>query len=165
MSSINFNYKWDKETYLKAAKVAYDYELKTSRKRYIGFFFIALTQFGVVAALKKGAIGLLLISTFLVVYWYLLRWPIRKISISKAFNKLPNANMDYSIKTDENGIKINSNLIPWSEIAEVIYLQDGFLIYAENNFFFFPATAFKTLEDKNDFAKLAKKFVKSYTKV
>ncbi len=28
MSKINFSYKWDKPTYLKAAKVAYDYEFK-----------------------------------------------------------------------------------------------------------------------------------------
>ena len=165
MSSINFNYKWDKPTYLTAAKVAYDYEYKNSKKRYIGFFFIALTQFGVVAFFKKGAPGLLFISTFLVLYWYLLRWKLREVSIKKTFDKLPNANMQYSVTTDNNGITINSQIVEWSNVTKVVSLSDGALIYTKDNFFFFPANAFKSLEDKNSFSKLAKEHAQNYIKV
>ena len=164
MSSINFSYKWDKHTYLKAAKVAYDYEYKNSKKRYIGFFFIALTQFGVVAMFKKGAPGLLLISTFLVLYWYLLRWKLREASIKKSFEKLPNANMKYDVTADTRGIKINTQTIKWSDIINIVSLSDGVLIYTKDNFFFFPAGAFKSLEDKNSFSKLAKAHAQNYIK-
>ena len=164
MSSINFSYKWDKSTYLKAAKVAYNYEFKNSKKRYIGFFFIALTQFGVIALLKKGAPGLLFISTFLVFYWYLLRWKIRKISIEKSFNNLPNANMQYNITANESAITINSQTIEWDKIVKVVSLNEGLLIYTVDNFFFFPASAFRDLEEKNSFSKLAKANALSYIK-
>ena len=164
MSNINFSYKWDKPTYLKAAKIAYDYEFKNSKKRYIGFFFIALTQFGVVAMFKKGAPGLLLISTFLVLYWYFLRWKLREATIKKAFDKLPNANMQYSVVADDSGITINSQLIKWDDVIKVVSLSDGVLIYTKDNFFFFPANAFKSLEDKNSFSKLAKANTLNYIK-
>ncbi len=164
MSKINFSYKWDKPTYLKAAKIAYDYEFKNSKKRYIGFFFIALTQFGVVALLKKGAPGLLFISTFLVAYWYLFRWKIRELTIKKAFNKLPNANMQYNVSADDNAITINSKKINWSEVLSVVSLNEGILVYTKENFFFFPANAFKNIEDKNSFSKLAKANALNYIK-
>ena len=165
MSSINFNYKWDKPTYMQAAKVAYNYEFKNSKKRYIGFFFIALTQFGVVAILKKGAPGLLFISSFLVLYWYLLRWKLREASIKKAFDKSPTANMQYSVDANNYGININSQIIQWQDILKVVSLSEGALIYTKNNFFFFPASAFKNLEDKNSFSKLAKANAQNYIKV
>ena len=165
MSSINFNYKWDKPTYMQAAKVAYNYEFKNSKKRYIGFFFIALTQFGVVAILKKGAPGLLFVSSFLVLYWYLLRWKLREASIKKAFDKLPTANMQYSVDANNYGININSQIIQWQDILKVVSLSEGALIYTKDNFFFFPANAFKNLEDKNSFSKLAKANAQNYIKV
>ena len=165
MSSINFNYKWDKPTYMQAAKVAYNYEFKNSKKRYIGFFFIALTQFGVVAILKKGAPGLLFVSSFLVLYWYLLRWKLREASIKKAFDKLPTANMQYSVDANNYGININSQIIQWQDILKVVSLSEGALIYTKDNFFFFPANAFKNLEDKNSFSKLAKENAQNYIKV
>ena len=165
MSSINFNYKWDKPTYMQAAKVAYNYEFKNSKKRYIGFFFIALTQFGVVAILKKGAPGLLFVSSFLVLYWYLLRWKLREASIKKSFDKSPTANMQYSVDANNYGININSQIIQWQDILKVVSLSEGALIYTKDNFFFFPANAFKNLEDKNSFSKLAKANAQNYIKV
>ena len=165
MSNINFSYKWDKPTYLKAAKVAYNYEFKNSKKRYIGFFFIALTQFGVIALFKKGAPGLLFISTFLVLYWYLLRWKIREVSIKKAFDKLPNANREYIITANDDGITINSQNIKWNDVMKVVSLSEGILVYTKDNFFYFPANAFKSLEDKSSFSTQAKKFAQNYIKV
>ena len=157
---LEFSYKWDKETFLNASHEAYKYEMKHSPKRFLGWIFIAMTQFGVVAAFKGAPIGLLLISTFLVIYWYFLRWPMRKSMLAKRFDK----EATYDIKVKEDEIIINEKKIAWSEVLEVVSLEKGFLILANDSFFFFPRKAFKTLEEKNAFAEIAKKNVKSYTK-
>jgi hypothetical protein len=34
-NSINISYTWDKETFLKASKTIYDYELNNSNRKYI----------------------------------------------------------------------------------------------------------------------------------
>ena len=47
---INIHYLWDKELALKSAYDIYEYELKNSNKKFIGWLFIALAQFGVVGA-------------------------------------------------------------------------------------------------------------------
>ena len=67
---IYIEYTWTKELFLKASKSAYDYELKNSPKRFLGWIFIAMAQFGVVMAMIKGAGGLLILSTIFLIYWY-----------------------------------------------------------------------------------------------
>jgi hypothetical protein len=162
--TIKLSYIWDKETYLKASKLAYDYELKKSNKKFIGWFFIALTQFGVVAAMKKGSIGLLLISTVLVVYWYFLRWPLRKKVIERTFEKLKNANQKYSVESTENNIAIEGKDIPWSEITQVLAQDDGIFIYLNQDSIFIPNVAFKEFEERNEFLTILKNRISNYTR-
>jgi len=161
---IKINYIWDQDTFLTASKCAYDYEMKNSPKRFLGWFFIALTQFGVVAAMKKGAVGLLLISTILVVYWYFFRWSIRKKLLLKNFNKSKEKNNKFEILADDEGIHLKDVVIKWSDVNLTVSLRDGFLIYTNNTFHFFPAKAFSTVEEKSAFASLAKNNSKHYTK-
>lgn len=162
--NIQISYTWDRETYLKASKIAYDYELTKSNKKYIGWFFIALTQFGVVAAMKGGAIGLLLISTVLVLYWYSLRWPLRKKMIERTFDKLPNANKNYHINISDQNLSIDEKEISWNEITQVLVLKDGTFLYLNQDSLFIPNVAFKTSEEKNTFLKILKNSVSNYTK-
>jgi hypothetical protein len=56
---IEIAFKWDKDSALQASKLYYDYDMKNSSKRYIGWFFVALVQFGIVGALKHDVFGLL----------------------------------------------------------------------------------------------------------
>jgi len=70
MSKINISYKWDKQNVINLFEQSYKYQFNNSAKKWIGLFIIALTQFGVVAALKMGAFELLIFSTVLLVYWY-----------------------------------------------------------------------------------------------
>jgi len=162
--NICISYIWDRQTFLKAAETAYKYELKNSNKKYLGWLFIAMAQFGVVAAMKKGAGGLLIISSILLVYWYLLRWPIRKFFINKTFDKSPYANKQFNIKILDDGIEVNNSLIGWDKILQVIFLENGFFLYMEQDFFFFPSSAFKDIEERNRFAAIAKKKVQNYQK-
>jgi len=160
--TITISYIWDKETYLKASKLAYSYELKHSTKRYIGWFFIAMLQFGVVAAMKKGAIGLLLISTVMLTYWYILRWPIRKKIIERTFDKSPNANLQYIINLLPDGLKINDKLITWGEITQTLAIDDGIFVSLSQESIFIPSHAFKTIEERNYFLKRLKSNISDY---
>ncbi len=156
MSNIKILYTWDKETYLKASEIVYKYELKDSPKRFIGWVFIAMSQFGVVQTMKGGGIGLLLLSSILILYWYYFRWEIRKLILIKNFNKLPNANYQFNILANHEGITIDNRLIEWNKIENIISLKDGFLLYYNNSFLFFPLSAFEDIEKKNQFGLLVK---------
>ncbi len=151
---INLRYTWDKESFIDASKVAYDYELIHSPKRFLGWLFIAMTQFGVVAAMKKGSIGLLLISTILVVYWYFFRWKIRKKLIEKSFD----TKQEYHINIDKNKITINENYINWDSILEVVSLEKGFLVFYENSSMFFPKNAFENDDAIDAFLSIASSY-------
>ncbi len=161
---IHISYIWDRETYLKASKLIYDYELKNSNKKYLGWFFIALTQFGVVSAIKQGVFGLLLLSTVLVIYWYYLRWPLRKKIIERTFKKLPNANKTYHIDISQEKLSIDKKEIKWSEITQLLVLKDGIFLYLDRESLFIPNSAFKSLEERNSFLKIVKDSLSIYIK-
>jgi hypothetical protein len=161
---VTIQYTWDKETFLKASHVAYKYEMKHSPKRFLGWLFIVMTQFSVVAAMKKEAVGLLLISTILTIYWYFLRWPMRRAMLRKSFDSIGNANHTFKIIASEEGLMIDEQMTPWDKVLEVVSLEEGYLLYYSNTFVFFPVYAFKDLEEKNRFSTLAKEKVKYYKK-
>jgi len=50
---VEINFNWSQELALKASKLYYDYDMKNSNKRYIGWFFVALVQFGIVGYERK----------------------------------------------------------------------------------------------------------------
>ena len=164
MYNIKISYIWDKNTYLNASKIAYTYELKRSPKRFLGWIFIAMSQFGVVSAMKGGGIGLLLLSSLLILYWYYLRWQIRKSILLKNFDNLPNRDHKFTILADKNGLLIDNNPIEWRKILEVISLKSGFLLYYDTTFLFLPLGGFKDIEEKSKFSSLAKSKVKNYKK-
>jgi len=158
--SIKISFIYDKEHFLDFTKKVYDYEMKHSSKRYIGWFFIALTQFGIVSALKHNAYGLLYISTFLLLYWYMLRWQLRKLLAIRIFEKLPNKNQKLSITINKKEFTINDTNIPFSEIARYLKLPDGVILYYHNTAVFFPKSVFNTIEDYDLFLS----YLKSYDK-
>jgi len=162
--TIEISYTWDKETFLQASRATYEFELRHSPKRFFGWVFIAMTQFGVVGALKKDAYALLIIATVLVIYWYALRWPLRKFMISQTFENLENKNHKFVMSADEQGIIIDGTLLSWSELTEVVSMPNGFLVFHSGSFFYIPKSAFLDGESKDKFSHLAKDNVKSYRK-
>ena len=163
-NDIIIEYTWDRDTVLNASYSAYRYEMRHSPKRFIGWIFIVLTQFSVVGAMQKDAIGLLIISTILTTYWYFFRWSIRKFILSKSFDMLENANHKFKITVNRERLLIDEISSSWSDIREIVSLEDGFLIYYKESFIFFPSKAFKSIEDKNRFSLLAKEMVVKYKK-
>jgi len=164
MSKVLLSYTWNRETFLEASQIAYNYEMKHSPKRFLGWVFIAMTQFGVVAAMKKGAVGLLVISTFLVIYWYAFRWKVRQLLLLRQFEKSPMKDQPFHIAADESGLHLEAMTISWDQVKHIVSVEKGFLIYADETFLFFPTHAFANEDDKNSFAVMAKKQVASYTK-
>ncbi len=155
--SLHVSYDWDTKKFLLGAKTAYDYELKNSRKRFLGWIFIALTQFGVVLALKQGTIGMLALSTILVLYWYGFRWKIREYFLIKSFNKSPLKDKKFEVKLNDEGLFFNDTPIDFKDIYEIVSTDEGVLLYFIDNYLFIPSLAFENLEDKSEFVKRIKR--------
>ena len=159
---IKISYKYNRENIDKLFDSSYKYLFDHSRKRYVGWFFIALSQFGVVAALKKGAFGLLIFSTLVLIYWYYGKRLIAKKRAINSYEKSPFKNQDIKITASESGLDIDSSDTPthwnWDEIDEVVSAGDDLLLHREPHFYYIPASGFSSLEEKSRFKSLAKKF-------
>ena len=153
---IEVSFEWNKELALKTSKLYYDYDMRHSSKRYVGWFFVALVQFGIVGALKHDSYGLLYLSTFLVGYWYYGRWFLRKRMLERYYDKNNPQNLQIEFRIDENGLHGKEKNISWDEILKVIELQEGVLVQAKENALFFANAAFKKEDDKTRFLKMAK---------
>jgi hypothetical protein len=152
---ININYKWDNNLAIVSAKEIYNYELNKSNKKYIGLIFIAMLQFGVVGALKHDVYGFLVVSTLGLVYWYGLRWPLRKYFINKTFEKSPLSNKTISLVAKDDGIYLDNQLqISYNNINDIVELENGIVIYHQAGTSYFPNSSFDSKKDKEKFIKL-----------
>ena len=145
--SIELTLSWNQDEALKASKLFYDYDMRHSLKRYIGWFFIALMQFGIVAALKYNAYGLLLISSFLVFYWYYGRWWLRSRLIKKYYQKTGLQDSTLYIRCEESGITIQNSFIPWEDIFNVIDTKSALLVQSKEEPLYIPYSAFGDIDD------------------
>jgi len=153
---VEVSYVWSKEIALKASKLYYDYDMRNSSKRYIGWFFVALTQFAIVGALKHDVFGLLYVSTFLVAYWYYGRWYLRKRMLEKFYEKNGVEGQKIEFVLDEEGLHFQEQLVPWQHIEKVIKFDDGILIQTNDSTLFFENAFFKSSDDRMRFMELAK---------
>jgi len=153
---IEINFTWSKDLAIKASKLYYDYDMKASSKRYVGWLFIAMMQFGVVGALKHDSFGILFISTFLVIYWYYGRWYLRKGMIEKYYDKSNLDATDVKFVLKDEGLYYDEELIDWDNIEKVIKFDDGILLQTTSNTLFFETSAFKSYEEVKTFLKLMK---------
>ncbi len=136
MSKIRL--KIDEDLYLKGAKEIYDIRYKKSAKRYIGWFFIALLQIGFVATLKGRGFVLFAFSCILVIYWYFLRWPLRRYFIKSSLKRSPFIDKEIEITLTKNGLSIDKNIIPYENIKDIISTQDGYIIDIKDLFLYIP---------------------------
>jgi len=161
--SIKISYIWNRENIDKLFDASYKYLFEHSSRKYIGWLFIAIAQFGVVALFKKGSFALLLFSTIVLIYWYYGKKLIAKKRAIKAFGESPFRDKKIEFLVDENGFTIlshNNEKWKWDDIEEVIDLGDDILIYKNPNFHYIPSNGFKSIEDKSYFKSLAKKYGK-----
>ena len=152
--AIEINFTWSKELAIKASKLYYDYDMRNSRKRYVGWLFVALTQFGIVGALKHDAYGMLYLSTFLVIYWYYIRWYIRKSMIVKFYNNSNTDNTKVSFTLEDDGLHFDDKVIDFENILKVVKFDDGVLIQTSTNTLFFEKAAFNSVKEMNKFISI-----------
>jgi len=156
---IKISYIWNQDNMKKVFDASYKYQFNHSAKRYIGWLFIALVQFGVVASFKKGAFELLLFSTIMIIYWYYGKKLIAKKRAMKSFKNSPFKDKKIEMSVDKDGITILSNnneKWKWEDIDEIIPLGDDIMIYKYPNFHYIPSNGFKSIEEKSKFKSIAK---------
>jgi len=153
---IEIKFKWTKELAIEASKRYYDYDMRHSNKRYIGWFFVALIQFALVGAFKHDTYGLLYLTTFLVLYWYYGRWYLRKIMIEKFYDKQNIDATQAHFILKEDGLHSGEHLINWDQINRVIKVEEGVLLQIKGNTLFFKRDAFQSYEDLQSFYEMMK---------
>jgi len=157
---INISYRWNKENVKRLFEASYKYQFEHSAKRYIGWLFIALMQFGVVFALKKGAFELLLFSTIMLFYWYYGKKMIAERRAKKSFENSTFKDKVIHIEVNDKGfvMKENEREIEWTwdEVDEIVPLSDDIMIYKYPYFHYIPLNGFSSIEDKSRFKKMAK---------
>ena len=145
MREIKITLEWGKEQALKASKAFYDYDMKHSNKRYMGWFFVALTQFAMVGALKHDTYGLLFVSTFLMAYWYYGRWLLRNAMLKKYYANIQESTLNFTLK--EDGLYNEEQLISWEQIFKVIKLGDDVLLHTQDSTLLFTRNSFSSYDD------------------
>ena len=159
---IKISYKWDRDNLEKSFEKSYTYHYKNSMRRYIGWLFVAMAQFGVVFALKGNHVGLLLFSTILIVYWYLIKkWLVKK-RVMKDFENSEHKDKVIEMYVDESGIVQNGELIPWENINGIVAADDAFMLYQKGKEYYIPSNSFEDFEQKSRFKAIAKERGKLY---
>ena len=153
---LSISYRWDQENFKKAFEKSYAHQYKHSVRRYIGWLFIAMAQFGVVAALKGGSVGLLMLSTLLIFYWYVVKKQLVYRKARKAYGNSPLKDQMIRLKVTEAGIEQEGRLIPWEALRGVVPLEDDILLYYGQEAFYIPSGAFASIEEKSALKSLAK---------
>ncbi len=153
---IEIKFTWSKELAIKASKLYYDYDMRNSRKRYVGWLFVAFVQFGIVGALKHNSYGMLYLSTFLVAYWYYIRWYMRKSMIVKFYNNSNIDNNEVTFTLKDDGLHHDDKIIDFENISKVIQFDDGVLLQTTSNTLFFEKTAFNSVKEMKKFISIMK---------
>ena len=154
--AIKVSFEWTQELALKTSKLYYDYDMRHSSKRYIGWLFVGLVQFGIVGALKHDSYGILFVSTFLVAYWYYGRWYLRRSMLHHFYEKNTPKNIKVDFTIDKEGIHTQEELIKWDAVVKVIELDEGIFIQKIDEALYFENAAFQSPHGKSDLLHLAK---------
>jgi len=153
---VKISYRWDRENFDKAFSNAYTHQYKNSARRYIGWLFVAMAQFGVVAALKGGSIALLMFSTILILYWYVIKKWILKRRALAAFERSPMKDRNITLDITPEEIKQGDRSVPWEALQGVVPVEDDIMLYDQDRAFYIPSNAFASVEDKNRIKSWAK---------
>ena len=153
---IALTFKWNKENFGKAFANAYAHQFKYSARRYVGWLFVAMAQFGVVAALKGGSPGLLMLSTLLLFYWYVAKkWLVHRRAL-EAFEASPLKNSNITLTITQEGVIQEDTLVGWEEIEGIVPVEEAILLYYQGKSFYIPASAFSSIEERSRLKSLAK---------
>jgi hypothetical protein len=160
---IKVSYIWNRENIERLFEASYKYQFNNSGKRFIGWFFVALLQYGVVIALKKDAFAILLFSTVMLAYWYYGKKMVAKRRAEKSFENSEFKDKKIEMSIDDDGFTLlspNYEQWSWDEVQEVIVLDDDIMLYKDPYFHYLPLNGFQSMEEKSQFKSMAKKYQK-----
>ncbi len=146
---LTLHFTWDRTHFLKASVALFKHEQFHTNRRFIGWLIIAMTQFGIVAALKHNSYALLLFSTLLLAYWYYGKLALKKLLIKWRFKE--DMKQEFTITFDTDTITINGQTLPLSSITAVKELEEGFIFSLKRQNFYLPKEAFKSAQSIEHF--------------
>ena len=157
---IRIRYTWSRDNVEKLFASSYTYLFGHSGRRYVGWLFIALLQFGLVAAFKQGTTGLLMFSAIVLIYWYYGKRFIAHRRAIASWKASPFRDMTITILADEEGLTIHCDggeaQWSWETIDGVTGMGSDVLIHLAPHFYYIPEGAFGSIEAKSRFKALAK---------
>ena len=148
---MKIEYQWTKERFLEAAKANYDLKMKSPNLSLIGYFGVSGIIVGAYLAWATGVYGILSVSSALVLYWYLLRWPLQRLQLASSFKKHASKDklVSWTVEPDTFSITSESGggSYKWSAITDVSETKAGFLIRQYPVFYWLPKDRFESEED------------------
>ena len=154
--SVQLHMEWSVDRAIQASKALYEYEMRHSAKRYIGWLFIAFMQFGIVALYKHQNPTLLLISSFLVAYWYYGRWYLRRSLIEKFYKKQGLKKTQITVTCSDTHLQVGNKRLSWEDILHAIDTKSALLLQTKEDTLYFPYDAFDDLDDLSKCTQLLK---------
>ncbi len=166
MDPLWARFRWTRDEYLAASQVNYDLRCRGWKFRAIGCVLIAMALFGGFTAYSKGTFATLFVGTVLVVYWYLLRWPLYRLQLGRRFSKHSSKDAEITWEINEDGFKGGSvdakGEISWNAVGRVVVSPRGFLVYQYPIFSWIPRHAFTLPGDADRFERLVQTKVKEF---
>ncbi len=165
MKPIGLSIDWNEAAFLQGAKLLYDTTLKHSPRRFLGWAFIALAQFGVVMAVRQGTVGMLLLGTLLSIYWYFLRWPLRKAALLREFRRSATAGKRLGVVLRDEGIAIDGETVAYDAVQRVLAALQGYVLLIGDGFLFVPDSAFSDAKTRERFSSALIERVGSFERI
>ncbi len=160
LDAIHIEYVWSRENIVKLFDSSYRYFFSHSSRRYIGWFFIALVQFGVVAALKQGSVGLLMFSTLGLIYWYVGKRFVARRRALASWEASPFRDKPIVILANDDGLTIRSDQEStqwsWNDIGAIAAIGDDVVVFHSRHAHYIPEGGFASIEEKSRFKTLAR---------
>lgn len=148
-------YKWTKERYLEASKANYDLKMKSLKLKLLGYFGIIFIIVGAYLSYAKGVHTTLVVSSILVIYWYVLRWPLYRFQLSLNFKRHASKDKTVSWSLDLESFSITSEngggSYKWSAVTDISESNRGFLVRQYPVFYWLPKDCFESENDINWF--------------
>ena len=157
---ITVQYTWDVNEFIRSNKISYALKMKSTGFRYLGYFLVVATAYGLFTAFRSKNFFLLVISLVVVSYWYILKWRIHKSQLVKNFSKNSEERKEIEWRIDENGFTGSSGTgksqFSWDALSQVVSSDEGFLLYQDPAIVFLPAHGFSSADDIQWFRETAK---------
>jgi hypothetical protein len=144
-------YQWSKDRFLEACKANYDLKMKSLKLKLLGYFGIIFIFVGAYFSYTKGVYTTLVVSSLLVIYWYILRWPLYRLQLSFNFKKHVSKDKTVSWLINRETFSIASEngggSYKWSAITDISESKAGFLVRQYPVFYWLPKDSFESESD------------------